>query len=281
METAAHRALKVIACEWLRRAGCVASAVEVRCPISRYRVDAAGYADSEVDVGGVAAEPGATVRAPAPRRGPGRGHGRGMAELPALGATVFVECKATRADFLRDNAERPRLLARRARLQAELDRVTEEFVKPGEPELRESGTYLFAALEQWSLERARSPAYRAIVRELRRIDAALHGQTKFFMLAHYRLAERLLLLTPPGLVEAPELPRHWGLLVAERPEGARLIVEPARLDSPELRRLRVLRNVAAAASRAARGGFSDGPSSRDAGPAVDAATPLPTPIRDL
>lgn len=196
------------------------------------------------------------------------GSTRRHAALP-LGSTIFVECKVSRGDFLRDTAERPRLLLARARLQREFDHICEEFVKPGEPELRDSGNFLFPDMEAWALDRARSPALRAVRRELRRLDAAIHGQTKFFMLAQYRLAERLYVLAAPGVVEAVagaegggELPRGWGLLVAEparevsAPASAecpvsgaftalREVVPAPELDSPAVRRLRVLRNIAA------------------------------------
>ena len=44
-ETIQHRELKRLAVEWLRRMGCSAVATEVRCPISRWRVDVAGWFD--------------------------------------------------------------------------------------------------------------------------------------------------------------------------------------------------------------------------------------------
>ena len=40
-ETIQHLELKRLAVEWLRRMGCSAVATEVRCPISRWRVDVA------------------------------------------------------------------------------------------------------------------------------------------------------------------------------------------------------------------------------------------------
>lgn len=246
MESPAHAALKVAAVAWLRAQGCAAAAREVRCPISRYRVDAAGYADPPP--------------APAPR-------GSASARAPGLrlGTTVFIECKASRADFLRDTRERPRLLAARERLWRELDHVHAEVVRPLEPHLRQGGNFLFPDMEQWDYPASTSAASRAILRELRRIDRALHDHTKFFMLAQYRLANTLLIFAPEGLIEPPELPRYWGLLTiasatsalpaVEPPDPSaplppppppRLALPPTPLDSPPARVLRALRNIAAA-----------------------------------
>ncbi|MCH8261303.1 MAG: hypothetical protein IIC46_13980, partial [Planctomycetes bacterium] len=94
METFAHRRLKELAVSFLRDGGCLAVATEVRCPISRYRVDAAGYQDS--------------VRDGAPNR-------RRRRRCPPT--TIVVECKQSRADFFRDAEQTEALLARRADLQ--------------------------------------------------------------------------------------------------------------------------------------------------------------------
>ena len=243
MESPAHAALKVAAIAWLRAQGCAAAACEVRCPISRYRVDAAGYADPPPPP----PPPPPATRAGAPSRKPPGPPGL------RLGTTVFIECKASRADFLRDTRERPRLLAARERLWRELDHVRAEVVRPLEPHLRQAGNFLFPEMEQWDYSASNSAASRAILRELRRIDRALHDHTKFFMLAQYRLANTLLILAPDGLVEPQELPRHWGLLAlpvrsgsSDRPTVPRVVREPTPLDPVPARVLRTLRNIAAA-----------------------------------
>ena len=46
-ETIEHLELKKLAVEWLRRLDCTAVATEVRCPISRWRVDVAGWFEGE------------------------------------------------------------------------------------------------------------------------------------------------------------------------------------------------------------------------------------------
>ncbi|MFM8785425.1 MAG: hypothetical protein ACKOFI_09820, partial [Phycisphaerales bacterium] len=86
METREHLGLKELAASWLISMGCRAVAHEVPCPVARFRVDAAGW-------------------------------------MPDGPRTVVIECKASRADFLRDDlrvddllAERERLLGRKAEI---------------------------------------------------------------------------------------------------------------------------------------------------------------------
>ncbi len=259
METPDHLELKAMALRWLAADGCAVAACEVRCPISRYRVDAAGYADPPPP------QRPAAFRAAVPG-GP----------APRLGRTTFVECKVSRADFLRDTRDRPRLLAERDRLHRELEHVRAEFIRPLEPHLRRGDGFLFPEMESWAYEQSASHAARVIVRELRRIDQALYQETKFFMLAQYRLAGRLLLLTPPGLIEPGELPRKWGWLVGdpaglERGDtpGVRMAAPPIELDAPPGRVLRVLRNIAVAAA---------GPSGVAMRRGSAFTAPLPTPV---
>lgn len=267
METQAHQTLKHSALAWLGAQGCVVAACEVRCPISRYRVDAAGYADPP---------------ALAEERRVGRVRAGPRGEELRLGRTIFIECKASRSDFLRETHERPSLLAARDRLHRELEQVRAEYVRACEPHLRISGTYLFPDMESWDYDRSESKASRVIVRELRRIDLALHQQTKFFMLAHYRLADELLLLSPPGLIDPSELPKRWGLLYADSgvdaasgPAAARLVVPPEPLAARPHRALRALRNIAVASCRPAW--RSAAPPSLDAGGVLNSAEQRPPP----
>jgi hypothetical protein len=240
METVLHAQLRRAAAELLLASGCCAAACEVRCPISRFRVDAAGYQD------------------PLPRRGMSFSR-ETFIERGTESRTVIVECKQARGDFLRDTRETPALLARRRELDAARLCLEDRIIRASEPELRRGGTSLFRELESWEFDRSRLASYRKIVMELGRIDAALHGQTKFWMLSRYRLADRLYIAAPKGLVLTDELPPSWGLLEAETEEGETVLTVRRRaeeLGAKEVRRQRLLRNIAAAASRPAlrRGG---------------------------
>ncbi len=234
METVAHQRLKRLAAAHLRGLGCQAVATEVGCPIARYRVDVAGYVDA----------PG--------RRAPRR--------APSEPWTVLIECKQSREDFLRDGRELAPLLDLRAKLQGICRSLEEKRVKVEEPHLRTSGSSLFGELEAWDFSESQLPAYRRVLRSLRRLDQKLYGETKFCMIARYHLADRLYIAAPRGLIRRRELPAGWGLLECppwrvEAPAGpgAALVVavEAPPLSSRPRHRHRLLRNIAVAASRAA------------------------------
>ncbi|MEM8835751.1 MAG: hypothetical protein AAGD00_08020 [Planctomycetota bacterium] len=249
METGAHRALKDIAVAYLRSLGCSIVAREVACPLSKWRLDVAAYWDTlplDQPAHDVGLDSAARVRARSTRIQP---------------RTVIIECKQSRADFLSDRDRADELMRRRERLLARRTELEDSHVKPTEPELRESRGYLFDSMESWDFSRSRSPSHKALSRELRRLDRRLHGHTKFFMLARYRLADRLYVLAPPRVVKPRELPRGWGLLevspasIEQAEDGVidpsacvavrRSEAEPSR----DARRSTLLRNIAAAATR--------------------------------
>lgn len=228
MESALHQGLKAAALEWLfTDAGCSAAAAEVPCPLSRRRVDAAGYLD---------ALPARRREAsPTGLRGPSPG-------------TIIVECKVSRGDYRGDAAHAEALLAQRRRAEEHLRQIESQYVRTLEPHLRRSDGRLFVELEDWDFERSSSERYRAEVRRVRRLEQAIHGSTKFFMMARYRLANRLYVLAPAGLLSESEIPTGWGLLeragqgpVLVRREAPPLDVRPERV-------LRLLRNIAVAAT---------------------------------
>lgn len=265
MESPAHLALKLASTRWLRSLGCCAAASEVRCPLSRWRLDAAGFMDAD----------------PA-RRAEWKDHPDAAFAIPSWLAiptkatdptTIIIECKAYRSDFLRDARTVRELVLLRERLMVELTRLDEEFVKPAEPHLRREGNFLFAGMESWDLDSSASTNRRTLVRALRRVDSHLHASTKFFMLRRYRLASHLLIVAEPGVVEPCELPTDWGLAI-HRDGQLEIKVEPARLDASARVRQRLLRNLAAALTwREA------GPSTRESAGTIDTTpgTTNPTP----
>ena len=241
METWAHCTLKMLAVEFLRSLGCQAVATEVSCPIARYRLDVAGYLDTVplADLGGAS-----------PRR------------RRCKPQTVLIECKQSRVDFLRDRRETDRLLRLRTELHRIRRHIEERRIKVNEPHLRCSGSSLFPEMEVWNFPASRSRGYRCVLEKIRRLDRQLYGQTKFFTIARYRLADRLYVAAPWGMIRRRELPCGWGLLeyprrrltvpqvAGGRSRGAlRIAVEaPPQATRPALR-LRLLHNIAVAASR--------------------------------
>ena len=206
METAAHAALKLFAMALLYQQGCRALAVEVRCPISRFRIDAAGWQDI--------AWPGGPRDPAGDQRYPRRCEPR----------TMFIECKQSRADYLRDRRQLELLLARREMLLRHKGEIEERELKAHEPELRVNSGSLFAGMDEWDFAHARSPKYRAALAEIAKLERQLIGSTKFWYLAHHRLADRMFLAAPAGMLKREELPSGWGL--AECP--ARLLADPPR-----------------------------------------------------
>ncbi len=248
METNVHFKLKRFAAGFLRSRGCQITATEVRCPISRYRVDVAGYLD-RLPSDDPASGPLFT--------GPHAGKRRPRVDP----RTVVIECKCSRSDFLRDHREADKLLAARDQLERMRHSIEERRVKLHEPHLRQSGTALFPELEVWDFSSSRLRGYRQVLRKIRILEEKLHGETKFFTIAHYRLADHLYLAAPRGLICRRELPRGWGLLECSR----RALVAPTVVSGDELRvvvmappqssrpehRLRLLRNIAMSACRKA------------------------------
>ncbi len=259
METVDHRELKTLAMAFLTRIGCVAMATEVACPIARFRVDVAAWGecgdepferrDSRISRSTLWS---GSVRPEQPARG-------GMRSA----RTVIAECKQSRADFLRDDARGDDLLRERERLRARRSEIEETLVKRYEPQLRVTGSSLFVECEEWRFEESRLAAYRRVLLSLKKVDRELHGHTKFCLLARYRLADRLYLAAPTGLVAPRDLPAGWGLLECRRRSlrDGRLrvgelddlpvneTIRAPALSSPEHRRLRLLRNIAVAATR--------------------------------
>ena len=237
METTTHLNLKRLAVSYLRTLGCPAFATEVRCPIARYRVDVAGYLDREHPVP-------AEWRDDSPRRRTSPG--------PVDPRTVVIECKQTRCDFLRDCREADALLAERVELDRLRQGIEQRRVRQLEPHLRRCGSALFPEMEVWDFQDSRLRGYRLVVRRIRRLERRLYGETKFFMMARYRLADRLYLAAPRGLIRPGELPRGWGLLEHDRGAASlREAVEAPSMSTRPAHRTRLLRNIAVAASRAA------------------------------
>jgi hypothetical protein len=258
MESFAHQRLKVLSIAFLRAVGCAAAATEVRCPASRFRTDVAGFADplnKRANASRLVALGGYSVR------------------VPDQSTTVLVECKQSRADFLKDNRRLEELLSERRDLDDRRRHLEERLIKPAEPHLIGSGSMLFPELETWDFASSRSPSYRAVLRDLRRVDMQIHGDTKFCMVARYRLADLLLVAAPSGMLRAREVPPGWGLLEfpaesLEPPPAEALFRQTvavhvrhasvsASVTRPE-HRVRLLRNIAVAAtSRRAPIGVAD------------------------
>jgi hypothetical protein len=267
-ETKRHLQLKDIALAWLRAVGCRAVALEVSCPFHRYRFDALGWLDHADDPRAIAAF--------------GPPQCAGSDDSPRAPRVIAVECKQSRADFASDDAD-PGELAKRKAYLLERRRVIEDLrVKVRESHLKVEGSSLFEELATWEFGQSKITAYRNVVSELEAIDAKLGIDTKFAQLARWRTADHLVVMTPAGLLRPREVPSGWGLIevdsralkkgwepVAGDPLPCATRVAPSHLGTPETRRLRLLRNIAVAASRGVGYGLIPPPPTEK--PAADAA----------
>jgi hypothetical protein len=148
--------------------------------------------------------------------------------------TVVIECRIA-SDFA-DRERLEPLLKLREHLETVREGIELQRIRQEEPQLRRAGTSLFAELEEWDFAASRLPAYHKVLRRLRKLDEQIHGQTKFFVIARYQLADRLYVAAPRGMIRPCEWPRGWGLLecplrclektsMEERFDGRRAVCE--------------------------------------------------------
>ena len=249
METSDHLDLKRLAVAYLRAAGCVAVGVEVRSPISKFLFDAAGWRDS--------------VRAL--RRTSNGQWGLGFKRCEP--ESIVIECKQSRADFLRDSRDRRRLVIERARLNKRRAHLEERVIKPNEPHLQAPDATLYGAedsIETWDFSRTCCVEHRDIVAEIERIERRISEGTKFGDIARWALADRLYLCAPSGLIRKSEVPPGWGLIECRRSRLNSAAADPAQRLAEDLvvrveaekqpcdpdRRVRLLRNIATSTTRA-------------------------------
>lgn len=230
-ETVAHRDLKRRALLWAQASGFRIAAAEVSLPNHRVRMDVAACRPER-------------VRA-APRvdgQAPGR-----VKWNAAVGVTAIFECKASRADFIRDGRSITRTLDRLKVLEERRMRAEEE-LKIHYPSIR-NGDSLFQEYETLDFQRPGYERYDKIIREMRQLSSRLHENTKFERLAKYGAANLFYVVAEPSLVTTTALPCGWGLL--ER-VGEELVLKtkPHWHDVPDADRLAFLQRVAMAATRA-------------------------------
>ena len=215
-ETAAHRALKRLALEWAVARRLVLAATEVRLPRSNYRADVAA----------------ATPRA-----------------LSGNAVTAVFECKASRADFLRDSAPEAGAAEAIAQLRGRLAALR-ALIAGHRPDLRR-GEELFAEFDAYDLRGLRHETHDQLTAELRIAERKLQEGTKFARLFRWRAASLLYLVTEDELLEPPELPEGWGWLV-RRGDALELAARPCLRDTTPAERVALVERIAAVAARAER-----------------------------
>jgi hypothetical protein len=176
-ESAAHKALKGLAAEWAVARRLSLYAAEVRLPRSGYRADLAACTPRTTSAGAY---------------------------------TAVFECKASRADFLRDAAPEAETATELAELTLRLAELR-ALIAEHRPDLRR-GEDLFPAFDCWDLRGLRHATHDRLARQLRVAQRKLHEGTKFSKMARWRSASLLYAVCEPGVLEAWELPEGWGWL---------------------------------------------------------------------
>lgn len=211
-ESPAHRELKRLALAWARERRLVLAATEVRLPRAGYRAD---------------------VAAATPR------------SLSAGAFTAVFECKASRADFLRDNAREAGAKETLVRLSERLMSLR-ALIGGHRPDLRR-GEELFPEFDAVDLRGLRHATHERLQAKYLAAQRQLHEGTKFAKLARWRAASLLYLVTEEGLCARHEVPDGWGLLVRRGPE-LELEVRPCLRDTTPAERVALVERIAAVAA---------------------------------
>ncbi|RYG94117.1 MAG: hypothetical protein EON58_16970, partial [Alphaproteobacteria bacterium] len=187
-ESAAHLELKRLALIWAQANGYPITAREVSLPNLRFRLDAAAY------------RPGATRLLRFDTR---RGSHRHFT-VPTVGLCTLFECKASRADLVRDCRNSAKLMERMKELTL-LRLELEYHLKLNCPSLMK-GDSLWPEYETAAFERSDHPPYQKVVKALATLSRQLHGQTKMENLFRWNAANLHYLVTEPGLIADHEIP---------------------------------------------------------------------------
>jgi hypothetical protein len=231
-ESPEHLRLKRLALVWAQAAGYPVAAAEVSIPEYQFRVDAAAYRPAREIETRVDSATGKRRRV----------------SVASLGVTAIFECKVSRPDYLRDAGSIAKTRDRLAVLGVRRQRH-EAILHTHYPSIR-NGDSLFPEYETLDFDRPGYEAYNRVMKEVRRLSARLHAQTKFDRLTQWRAANVHFLVAEPELFEPHELPADWGLLLRNG-DGLELVTRPVLHQAQAAQRLLLLHRIALAGTRAA------------------------------
>lgn len=210
-ETANHLELKALSTDWLKSKGCDAFAREVKLPLSNYRVDVAGYRSQ-----------------------------RRMMDVP--GVTYAIECKQSRADFLRDSGLEEETCADRDALKERVLKLR-DLLAMHLPQCRLNQS-LFVEYDTYDFCDWRHDVWYRLTRRLQVLENRLGHGVKFAKIARYSCANYCYIAVDEDVVfKESEIPMGWGLL---RRKGSVLeeVKQALRLHSRESTRLKLLERIA-------------------------------------
>ena len=212
-ETEAHGRLKRLAMIWAQARGYSACALEVHLPQCRFRADVAAFReDREGD------------------------------------ATAIFECKQALSDLRRDNCDTV-MTSKHLDAVETRRKVIERNLRIHYPTLR-TGSSLFPDFDSFDFSPLHHRGYSRVTHDLNALRRRLSSCTKFEKLARYHCANLFyLIIAAPLQASAFELPHGWGLLV-ETGDALNLVQRPVWHEVTPLNKLRFLRRIAAAGTRA-------------------------------
>jgi len=231
-ESAAHIELKRLALVWAQANGYPVAATEVSLPNLRFRLDAAAYKPGSVRL----------------LRYDEKKQANRYVTHPAVGLTTIFECKASRADLIRD-CRSSVLLLEKIRVLDEARLLLETRIRISSPSLL-NGDGLWPEFETAAFERSPDPEYRKVVKTLQSLRYQIHGQTKMEKLMRWNAGNLHYLVVEPGIIREHEVPAGWGLLERDG-RKLELRVLPEFKEIPLEARLSFLHRVAAAGTKAA------------------------------
>ncbi len=233
-ESDGHYQLKRAALAWLHSVGARSIGFEVSVLTSsfeRMRVDVGAYDHHSITE---------------TRHGP-RG-GRKRRRIGQADELIAVECKAARADFLKDSRRCEKLEHELGVLDRYRERL-EGAIRKRHPHLR-ARTDLFDEKPVWCYERAGDAEYDRVVKRSAALAERLQRGTKFERLRAARLFHRHWICAAEKVARVSELPAGWGLLVVSEDGAWRVAREAERDDVAEDAHLHVLERLAQAGTRA-------------------------------
>lgn len=129
----------------------------------------------------------------------------------ALGLTAVFECKAHRADLIRDCRHSVQLLEK-IRLLDEMRLQHEARLRIQSPSLL-NGDGLWPEYETAAFDLATDIEYRKTLKALKTLRFQVHGQTKMENLMKWNAANLHYLVVEPRIIREHEVPSGWGVLV--------------------------------------------------------------------
>ena len=166
--------------------------------------------------------------------------------LLKAGPVMVFECKADRADFLRDTRSEEQLRERLRQLNQQRESA-EEALRRDFPTLRE-GVTLFPEFDVYRFQEVGGEEYRGWLEEISELSQQLYSRGRFSRMLKWRGANLHYVVAEEGVAHADELPANWGLIEL-RPNGLLVLVKAIWQDAPDVNLWGMATKIAATATK--------------------------------